>query len=254
MDHYGSIKLPVIRLDSFIDDASARVAAHAGLLHHVIVLGDTYVEYFDQLSKRVRQKCRQAARNISFSEHHSIPTCDLWGIQQILVREHSRLASPCPPLRYIQHLLCCGLVTLCIAKDAQGIVGFFIYSSENGVFHVKWMVMDNTCSSSYTSIGLWSRVIKLAFNTDQRILSLGSTSQWGLSLFKEQLAAKRALLETCTMSVDGSVHLSSPSIASVYCRLLFRLALRILTRLVVATKNQSLYTLFSDFCWRCANG
>ncbi|KZR90555.1 hypothetical protein [Synechococcus sp. MIT S9508] len=251
---HDSINLPAIRFDCPIDDDLARLSAHAGLLHHVIVLGDSYEQYLHQLSKRVREKCRQAIKRLSFAEYNYIPNSDMVRINSILLREHCRLGSPCPPLHYIQGLLRSGLATLCIAREDQRIVGFFIYSSENRVFHVKWLVMDSAYSTNFTSIGLWNQAIALAFSTNQQIFSLGSTSQWGLSIFKERLGAKRALLHSCRVSNDGTVQMYANSKLSIYFNLVLRAFLRILTRLVISTRNKSLYTLFSKFCWMYSCG
>lgn len=253
-DLHKSVELPVIILDCPIDDDLARLSAYAGLLHHVIVLGDSYEQYLHHLSKRVREKCRQAIKKLSFAEYNSIPISDLARINALLLREHCRLGSPCPPLHYIQGLLRSGLATLCIAKDEQRIVGFFVYSSENRVFHVKWLVMDSAYSTNFTSIGLWNQAITLAFSTNQKICSLGSTSQWGLSIFKERLGAKRALLHTCQISIDGTVQMFPNSKPSIYFNLATRAILRMLTRLIISTRNKPLYTIYSKFCWMYASG
>ena len=244
----------MICLENTVDNELARLCAYAGFLHHVIILGDSYEKYFSKLSKRVREKCRQASKRLSFSLHHSIPDCDLPAIKMLFLREHCRIGTPCPPLIYIQYLLHSGLVTLCIARQNNRVVGLFIFSSENHVFHVKWMVMDRANASNFTSTGLWNYAIKFAFSSNSKICSLGSTSQWGLSIFKERLGAKRALLQTCRVRIDGTAKMCSNPNILIYFSLLVRAFLRLVTRLIILTRNKSLYNRFSMLCWKYASG
>lgn len=253
-DSRHPIDLPVIRLECTIDDELARISAYAGFLHHVIILDDSYEKYFSKLSKRVREKCRQANKRLSFSLHDSIPACDLTEIRMLLLREHCRLETPSPPLHYIQNLLYSGLVTLCIARENKRIVGFFVFSSENQVFHIKWMVMDRINASNFTSIGLWNYAINSAFSSNYKICSLGSTSQWGLSIFKERLGAKRALLQTCRIRIDGTAKMYDNSKATFYFNLVLRASLRLTTRLIIFTRNKTLYNKFSSLCWMYVSG
>ena len=248
------IDMPVICLENTVDNELARLSAYAGFLHHVIILGDSYENYFSRLSKRVREKCKQANKMLSFTLHDSIPTCDLSAISTLFLREHCRLGTPCPPLHYIQNLLHAGLATLCIARENQRIVGLFVFSSENQVFHVKWMVMDRVNASNFTSIGLWNYAIKVAHSSNYKICSLGSTSQWGLSIFKERLGAQRALLQTCSIRVDGSAEIHNYTKVIFYFNLALRASLTFVTRLIIFTRNKALYNIFSNLCWRYAGG